>query len=189
MPQGLPSSLRDWLLTNTGHDRYFWARDAKVSLADLAHGTSLNDSLQQIEGSSALIATREQLTTALALIELDGVARRLTLLPPDMRPEYLPAVVANAQIDAIVTDDPAAYGHLGVAKIVTCSPTIQPTKYVSSARPQNEWVLFTSGTTVSPRRSSAATAKASPSSGAPTTISAATAACRYSSAALSTAAH
>src|SRR5471030_1898323 len=145
MPQGQPSSLRDWLLFDTrSRDRYIWTRDAKASLGDLVYGSSLNENLQRLEGSSVLIAAREQLTTGLALIELDGVARRLTLLPPDMRPEYLPEVVARAGIDVIVTDDAPSYDTLGVSKIVICSPTISPVNNTVTARHQTEWVLFTS---------------------------------------------
>lgn len=152
MPQGQPSSLRDWLLFDTrSRDRYIWTRDAKASLGDLVYGSSLNENLQRLEGSSVLIAAREQLTTGLALIELDGVARRLTLLPPDMRPEYLPEVVARAGIDVIVTDDAPSYDTLGVSKIVICSPTISPVNNTVTARHQTEWVLFTSGTTGMPK--------------------------------------
>ncbi len=44
------------------------------------------------------------MTTALALIELDGVARRLTILPPDADPDHFAALIAGAEIDAVVID-------------------------------------------------------------------------------------
>ena len=55
-------------------------------------------------GKSVLVATGSQLTTALALIELDGVARRLAILPPDADPDHFAAIVAGADIDAVVVD-------------------------------------------------------------------------------------
>ena len=153
MPQGQPNALRDWLANATGRrDRYFWALDNNAALADLATGSSLQVDLRELAGRSVLIATSEQLTTGLALIELDGVARRLTLLPPDMRSEYLPAVVANAEIDAIVTDrEPHNFATLGVSRIVTCSPIISSAAKADLKRYQTEWVLFTSGTTGMPK--------------------------------------
>jgi len=50
-----------------------------------------------------LIATGDRRTTALALIELGGVARRLVSSPPDVPSEHLPAVIADAEADAVVT--------------------------------------------------------------------------------------
>ena len=53
---------------------------------------------------SVLVATTDQLTAALALIELDGVARRLVLCPPDSPLEHLPFIMEAAAVDAIVSD-------------------------------------------------------------------------------------
>src|SRR5262245_39584806 len=117
MPQGQqPSALRDWLKNDTvSQSRYFRAFNANADLAELVDGTSLQTDIREFEGRSVLIATGDQLTTALALIELDGVVRRITLLPPDMRAEYLPQAIANAEVDVIVTDgDPEKYKPLNV---------------------------------------------------------------------------
>jgi acyl-coenzyme A synthetase/AMP-(fatty) acid ligase len=152
MPQGHVSSLRDWLVNDSGRNRHFWALDASAALADLVTGSSLHADLRELEGRSVLIATAEQLTTGLALIELDGVARRLTLLPPDMRPEFLPAVVINSEIDVIVTDgDPKNFSALNVSRVVTCGSKILPTAAADLKRHATEWVLFTSGTTGMPK--------------------------------------
>ena len=51
-----------------------------------------------------LIATTDQLTAAAALIELDGMARRIVLCPPDLPLEYLPAIVRSAAVNAIISD-------------------------------------------------------------------------------------
>jgi acyl-coenzyme A synthetase/AMP-(fatty) acid ligase len=153
MPQGQPKALRDWLVNDSGHrDRHFWALGASAALADLATGTSLNADLRELAGRSVLIATSEQLTTGLALIELDGVARRITLLPPDMRTEYLPAIVARAGVDVLATDiDLKNFASLGVPRIVNCNQVITPAAPVSIERRATEWVLFTSGTTGMPK--------------------------------------
>jgi hypothetical protein len=77
-------SLRDWLDAAESNSGLLHAIDAEVALGALAQGSSLDCNIASLQGRSVLIATRDQLTTALALIELDGVARRLTLLPPDL---------------------------------------------------------------------------------------------------------
>ena len=106
MPHGEVRSLRDWL-DDTADDcgRHLFGRNAQVALAELAHGSSLDIDLSKLQGRSVLIATREQLTAALALIELDGVARRLVLVPPDVPREQLATVIADAGIDALLCDD------------------------------------------------------------------------------------
>jgi non-ribosomal peptide synthetase component F len=159
MPHGEVRSLRDWL-DDTADDcrRHLWGRQAQVALGELAHGTSLDTDLSKLQGRSVLVATRDQLTAALALIELDGVARRLTLLPPDVPREQLPAVIADAAIDAVLCDDVtpdrddhADLGDLGVALRVTCRPRIRPVARARLGQGPTEWVLFTSGTTGVPK--------------------------------------
>ena len=79
-----------------------------VPLRDLAWGSSLGGRLEELRGRSVLVATRDQLTAALALIELDGIARRLVLCPPDLPRELLPYLAATARVDAIVSDETSA---------------------------------------------------------------------------------
>jgi acyl-coenzyme A synthetase/AMP-(fatty) acid ligase len=155
MPHGEVRSLRDWL--DDGSDdckRHLWGRQAQVALGALAHGTSLDVDLSALQGRSVLVATRDQLTAALALIELDGVARRLTLAPPDVPREQFAAIVADAAIDAVLCDDACDHDHfgdLGVALRVSCRPEIRPMAHGRLDRRTTEWVLFTSGTTGAPK--------------------------------------
>src|SRR5436190_12834834 len=86
-------------------DRALWGAEASVSLGDLVDGSALEGRLEELRDRSVLVATRDQLTAALALIELDGVASRLVLCPPDLPAEHLPYVVATAAVDAQVTDE------------------------------------------------------------------------------------
>src|SRR5213079_36141 len=85
--------------------RALWGAEASVRLSELMRGSSLGGRLEELRGRSVLVATRDQLTAALALIELDGVASRLVLCPPDLPTEHVPYVVATAAVDAQVTDE------------------------------------------------------------------------------------
>ncbi len=62
----------------------FLARTGRIALKDLAFGSILGGRLESYRGRSVVLALHEQLATAIALLELDGVARRLVLCTPDL---------------------------------------------------------------------------------------------------------
>ena len=141
-------------LSAAGHlsERALWGADASVTLGDLVRGSSLSGRLELLRGRSVLVATRDQLTAALALIELDAVARRLVLCPPDLPAEHLPFVAATAAVDALVSDQTAPRGGApGIGTVVTCTPKIAPAARERTERYQTEWILLTSGTTGRPK--------------------------------------
>ncbi len=150
-------SLRAYV-ANAPAARFIWDRAAAVRFTDLDRGSSLNRQtsfggpLTGLAGRSVLLATASQLTTALALIELDGLARRLVILPPDIEADHLGVLMAAAEIDAVVTDDGSRpHAALALPVRVTCAPSLAP---LDEARPiavRTEWVLLTSGTTGVPK--------------------------------------
>src|ERR1700722_7439596 len=75
-----------------------------VAIADLASGSIFGGKLESLRGRSVLIATQSQLPTALALIELDGVARRMVLCTPELDLKLLAHVASLAEAEAIVVD-------------------------------------------------------------------------------------
>ena len=146
---GRTESLRDWI---GGADRHLHGRDTSVALGDLARGTSLGGRLPDLADRSVLIATGDQLTAALALIELDGVARRVILCPPDIAAEHLPRVIADAGVDAVVTSGQLdATGELGVRPHVVCHRVIAPMAAQPAKSRDTEWIMFTSGTSGAPK--------------------------------------
>jgi acyl-coenzyme A synthetase/AMP-(fatty) acid ligase len=144
-------ALRD-AIAAAAAPRFFWDRGASVRFTDLDRGTSLAGRLAELAGRSVLVATSSQLTSALALIELDGVARRIAILPPDAAAEHVGAAIAVAGIDAVVTDDGTPPNEaLALPLRVTCAPAIAPTSASPLPRVHTEWVLMTSGTTGVPK--------------------------------------
>jgi len=100
-----------------------------------------------LSGARILLRTRDQLFAALALIELDGVAARIVIAPPDAKPEHLPSVIERAAIDVVVSEDPT----LG-AEALRFEQIHLPRDGASVAPSRKtEWVLFTSGTTGVPK--------------------------------------
>ena len=132
--------------------RSLHAPSASVALADLVHGTSLGAASGSLAGRNVLLATTDQLSAGLALIELDGIARRIVICPPDATPGQIDAVMVDAEIDAIVTDrDPAEFAAKTTAPVVACGRALQPAGPRAAGRHATEWVMLTSGTTGRPK--------------------------------------
>jgi acyl-coenzyme A synthetase/AMP-(fatty) acid ligase len=138
-------------------ERFLFDRDARARIADLGRGTdfggtALGGRLAELAGKSVLVAAGGQLTTALALIELDGVARRIVILPPDADPDHYAAIVAGAEIDAIVVDRlSVADAALDLPLRVVVTTDIVPAEALPAPSRSTEWVMLTSGTTGAPK--------------------------------------
>ena len=129
----------------------FHGRGASVALAELAAGSTFGTALEALRGRSVLIAVREQLAAALALIELDGLARRMVLCTPDLTPEQLAAVAATAEADAIILDSPPALPPPAHLQPYMVAPRPLPADIGRSSGESTEWILLTSGTTGTPK--------------------------------------
>src|SRR2546425_8926648 len=88
-------------------ERALWGAEASVRLGELVGGSSLGGRLEELRGRSVLVATPDQLTAALALLEPDRVARPLALCPPALPRKAVPFVMATAAVAAGVADRPA----------------------------------------------------------------------------------
>jgi acyl-coenzyme A synthetase/AMP-(fatty) acid ligase len=123
-----------------------------VALADLAHASSLGGRLEELRGRSVLLATKDQLTAALALLELDGVARRLVLCAPDLPAQHLPGVIGGADVDACARDAGSlSEAEIGVDLSITVQPELAPAMAARRGNLATEWILLTSGTTGAPK--------------------------------------
>jgi acyl-coenzyme A synthetase/AMP-(fatty) acid ligase len=132
--------------------RHLFSAEINLTLSELIQGSSLYGHGEELRGRSVLIATTSQLAAALALIELDGVARRVVLYPPDLPLGYLPFVIETADVDAIASDGRTVeLGNPKVERFVPCNGEI--TLGSSDRRPvfQTEWILLTSGTSGLPK--------------------------------------
>ena len=131
-------------------------RGKSVAFADLIRGSSLGGRLGELAGRSVLLAPRDQLNAGLAMIELDGVARRLVICGADVPQAHLLAIAASAEVDAIIADDGTPdLSMLGIALQVKCNPTIELQEdmhyQLLAGDRKTEWVLLTSGTTGVPK--------------------------------------
>jgi acyl-coenzyme A synthetase/AMP-(fatty) acid ligase len=134
-----PKTLRDAL---AGDGATLLSRELSVELC--GHCRCLDTDLS---GANVLLRTSDQLFAALGLIELDGIAARIVIAPPDVKPEHLQSVIERAGVTVVVGDDPAL-----AMDGVRFERLHLPDAGDEIASSQNtEWVLFTSGTTGLPK--------------------------------------
>jgi len=124
----------------------------RTALGDLLQGSTVAPGGENLRGRSVLIASADPFLAALALIELDGLARRMTLYPPDLALEHLPYVMRYAEVDAVVSDGSFLSGaSIGAAQHALCTPALVTRVQGSQERLPTEWILLTSGTTGQPK--------------------------------------
>jgi acyl-coenzyme A synthetase/AMP-(fatty) acid ligase len=122
-----------------------------ASWGELAAGSVLDFRSDELRGACVLLAAIDQFTAAAALIQLDGVARRIVLYPPDLSREHLAYVAETAGADVFVTDEPAPQS-INKALRITHGGLASNTEPVAGNSPlATEWILLTSGTTGRPK--------------------------------------
>jgi acyl-coenzyme A synthetase/AMP-(fatty) acid ligase len=142
-------ALRDYL----GSDRTGRAiSDAQqvVCLTNILGETCLEGRLGELSGRSVLLAVADQLISGIAMTELDGVARRMLLCPPDLGIDHIKILMEDAAIDAVVTDHPEQWAAAGLSRVVTARLPLRTTVKAQTER-ATEWLMLTSGTSGVPK--------------------------------------
>jgi acyl-CoA synthetase (AMP-forming)/AMP-acid ligase II len=121
-----------------------------VSLTDILSQTCLDARPGELSGRSALISVSGQLVAALAMIEIDGIGRRMLLCPPDLNPDYLSTLLEDAEIDTVITDQPERWSGAGAVRVVTAGLPTTATGSIQTER-ATEWLMLTSGTSGIPK--------------------------------------
>lgn len=143
------TGLRDYLGSELKGRTLSDARQV-VSLTDILDQTCLVGRPRQLSGRSVLLAVADQLISALAMIEIDGVARRVLLCPPDLKADHIKSLIEDAEIDAIVTDEPARWTDAEVYLVVAARGPVRTAARAITERP-TEWLMLTSGTSGVPK--------------------------------------
>ena len=142
-------ALRDYLGPEL-KDRTISDPRHSVSLTDILQYTRLAASQRDLSNRSVMLSMSGQLLSALAMIELDGVAQRMLLCPPDVNPEHLDALIKDAEIDAIVTDQPQQWSGTDLDLIVG-GHLAAPALNKPATERVTEWLMLTSGTSGVPK--------------------------------------
>src|ERR1700733_6115274 len=121
-------ALRDYLDPGLKGRTLSDARHA-ASLTELSDHTCLKGRLAELSGRSVLLAVSSQFLASLVMLEIDGIARRMLLCPPDLNTDHLQALIDDAEIDAVVT----------ASEELIAAPRAQTER-------ATEWLMLTSGT-------------------------------------------
>ncbi len=142
-------ALRDYL-DPALKDRTISDARRTVSLTTLRGETCLGGRLGEFAGRSVLLAVADQLTSALVITEIDGVARRMLLCPPDLNPDHIQTLIVDVGIDAVITDDAARWATSGIA-LVVATGTLASAQVPAQTERATEWLMLTSGTSGAPK--------------------------------------
>src|ERR1700676_4836535 len=142
-------ALRDYLCPELKGRTISDARRV-VSLSNILEETCLVGRFGQLAGRSVLLAVTDQLISAIAMTEIDGVARRMLLCPPDLNADHIKTLIEDAEIDAVVTDQPSRWTDAGVY-LVVADGTPARSAAKSKTEHATDWLMLTSGTSGVPK--------------------------------------
>jgi acyl-CoA synthetase (AMP-forming)/AMP-acid ligase II len=142
-------ALRDYLGPNL-KGRAISDAQRVVSLTDILEYTCLADRISELSGRSVLMAVSDQLISGLVMTEIDGVARRMLLCPPDLNADHLQSLMDDADIDAVVTDHLERWSDRHMKLVVPAGPPARSASQVKTER-ATEWLMLTSGTSGVPK--------------------------------------
>ncbi len=151
MPQPDSASLRHLTAAaGLAPGRFIADSRVRLGLADFLSDGTIALPLERFRGRSVLILCDRQLAFVRVLLQLDGIAARLVLCPSDFDFAHLPAVTAEAEIDAIVTDSADVTACMGSGMPITVCGHY-PGEPEPARGTATEWILFTSGTSDRPK--------------------------------------
>src|SRR5487761_1897603 len=144
-------SLRARVAAATGHGpRWLYALERQLPLDAALAGTVLPQA-SRMHDKVVVLRFASQLANALALLELDGIARQIVLCPPDVQGEMLAHVCTQARADFMVSDGAMADATGVDAAIIDLASDFTPRPAFDLPFIDTQWLLLTSGTTGAPK--------------------------------------
>lgn len=137
-PHEPPLTLGGILRERATAGRAFYGENLTIRLSELDAARTVRRISACLGGRSVLLGVSEQLTAAMALIALDGLAARVVVCPPGVPADHRDALAAKAQVDVVLDDAWLARDHAEESNALT-------------PRARTEWLLLTSGTTGVPK--------------------------------------
>jgi acyl-coenzyme A synthetase/AMP-(fatty) acid ligase len=153
MPPHRPASLWQAAAAARGPgDQYIAENDLTLRVADLTSRSILGEKVEDLRGRSVLVSTKDQISTAVALLELDGIAGRLVLIPPDTGLTDFSYLYGSALADVVVADrllpGCPSRNHVMLSGRIERAP---PVAMDRRGQIETSWVLLTSGTSGRPK--------------------------------------
>jgi acyl-coenzyme A synthetase/AMP-(fatty) acid ligase len=131
--------------------RLCMAAQGAVDFRDIVAGNCFAEDTIDFDDRSVLLATRDQLASAMAMIKLDGVARRVVLCLPDVLASDVQVIAERAEVDVVVSDEKTINIDLPDLPVVHVQPVMDAGRAFPRGHRRTEWVLLTSGTSGTPK--------------------------------------
>jgi acyl-coenzyme A synthetase/AMP-(fatty) acid ligase len=144
-------SLVRLLRGRSGRGRVIATPNYVLPIDEFERGSSLAPDLEGLRGRSVVLFVRDMAKVAAALIDLDGLARRVVLCPPGWEPEAVVSAVRDAEADALVYDDEHTAPRIPVEFAAPCHLPLAPLHSIRVVDRETEWILPTSGTSGPPK--------------------------------------
>ena len=143
-------TLASLIARSARSERVVSTRDYVLPLDQVAAGSAFGADRSAFAGRSVVLLVRDMVKAAAALIDLDGVARRILLCPPNWEEAKLAPAAQLIGADALAFDEEDPRTALSVE---VRHPVRLPLRScaVSSPLVETEWVLPTSGTSGPPK--------------------------------------
>ena len=143
-------TLASLIANSASPERFVATKDYVVPLDRVAENSPFGADRSAFAGRSVVLFVRDMAKAAAALIDLDGVARRILLCPPAWDEAKLVSAAQSIGADALAFDEEEPRAALPVALRY---PVRLPLRPCATASPtlETEWVLPTSGTAGPPK--------------------------------------
>jgi acyl-coenzyme A synthetase/AMP-(fatty) acid ligase len=146
----MPDALADLIAREGAGTRVLASRDARVALADFATRSPFGAERARFAGRSVALAVEDMAQAAAALIDLDGLARRILLCPPGWDAAEIARAAALAEADALA-HDAAKPPPFAAALALPVRLPMALRGAAEAPKLATEWVLPTSGTSGPPK--------------------------------------
>ena len=144
-------TLANLIERSGGAGRAVSTRDHCVPLGSVASLSVFGAERERFADRSVALYVGDMAKAAAALIDLDGLARRILLCPPGWDAAKLRSAAAQAECDALAFDEASASPTLGVDVRLPVRLPLDPREAFKQTPIETEWILPTSGTSGPPK--------------------------------------
>ncbi len=144
-------TLTDLIAGSGGAGRAVSTRDYSIPLDSFASSSPFGAEREKLAGRSVALHVCDMAKAAAALIDLDGLARRILLCPPGWDATKLQSAAAQAEADALAFDADGKSPALEVDLRLPVRLPLQPRGAFKQTSIETEWILPTSGTSGPPK--------------------------------------
>ncbi len=132
-------------------NREISTRDHRLGLRDFATSSPFGAERRRFAGRSVVLSVRDMAKAAAALIDLDGLARRILLCPPGWDADKIERAAGLAQADALAYDEDSVKPAFAPDIALPVRLPLSPRAESQGPALETEWILPTSGTSGPPK--------------------------------------